>query len=883
MMVRSACSAVLVSTLMAFGGGTPAFATAIARSDSVAGPSTVTVKELDVSGVRADALADLPATAPAPDEASAADAPLATDQPTPSASASHDPAPAEATASEPTSAPTASATAPAEVPAPDVLTTQLSTNSFTVFGVTWDPGPQDVVIRYRVRESGAWSEWQAVGASDAIPDANRAEAADTTTRGGTDPIVASHADGVQIWAQAATGKVTGVKVVLIDPGTRAADAAPAAATVANTSARTTTSTGATVTSAVFRQASATIRTVASPAQPSIISRAGWGADESLRTCEPDYSTGIVSAAVHHTASANNYAPEDVPGIIRGFYAYHTRPEADGGRGWCDIGYNFLVDRFGRIFEGRAGGIASTVIGVHTGGFNSRTIGIAAIGDFSTAAVPAALTESLSQLIAWKFSIHRIMAGATVQMVSGGGESKYPLGTVVEFPTIYGHRDAGLTACPGQNLYDLLPAIRARVAELSNESVTYSPAGAVDSVAGTATGVRVAGWALDPETSAPLQVEVAVDGAVSSLTADQDRSDIGQLFPSAGSRHGFSGNISAAGGRHVVCLRAVNVGQGSSTVLGCSAVTVRNSTPIGYIDAVTATATGVVVSGWALDPDTTAPIAVHVYVDGSATAVQADGARPDVASVYGDGDQHGFSVAVPATSGAHQVCVYAIDSQGGVNPLLGCRSVAYANPTPIGSFDIAVAGSGTVFVGGWALDPDTSAPINVHVYVDNNPTVVTADGTRPDVASIYHDGDQHGFSATLTTTTGTHTVCIYGINTPAGTNTLLGCKNVTVANPTPIGSFDVAVAGSGTVFVGGWALDPDTSAPINVHVYVDNNPTVVTADGTRPDVASIYHDGDQHGFSATLTTTTGTHTVCIYGINTPAGTNTLLGCKNVTVG
>ncbi|NMM16448.1 MAG: hypothetical protein HHJ14_04690, partial [Cellulomonas sp.] len=566
-----------------------------------------------------------------------------------------------------------------------------------------------------MRESGTWSDWQAVGASDAIPDANRAEAADAATRGGTDPIVASHADGVQIWAEAATGKVTGVKVVLIDPGTRAADAAPPASTVASTSAPSTTATTAraTVTSAVFRQASATIRAVVAPAQPSIISRAGWGADESLRTCEPDYSTGIVSAAVHHTASANNYAPADVPAIIRGFYAYHTRPEADGGRGWCDIGYNFLVDRFGRNFEGRAGGITSTVIGVHTGGFNSRTIGIAAIGDFSTAAVPAAVTESLSQLIAWKFSIHHIMAGVTVQMVSGGGESKYPLGTVVEFPTIYGHRDAGFTACPGQNLYDLLPAIRARVAELSNESVTYSPAGAVDSVAGSATGIRVAGWALEPETSAPIQVEVTVDGTVSALTADQDRSDIGQLFPSAGSLHGFSGTISAAGGRHVVCLRALNVGQGASTVLGCTAVTVRNSSPVGYIDAVTATPTSILVSGWALDLDTTSPIAVHVYVDGLATAVLADGSRPDVAAAYGDGDKHGFSVAVPATAEPHRVCVYAIDSQGGVNPLVGCRTVAYDNPAPVGILDVAVAGpsSGTISVSGWAMDPDTSAPIN----------------------------------------------------------------------------------------------------------------------------------------------------------------------------
>ncbi|NMM35508.1 MAG: hypothetical protein HHJ13_16240, partial [Phycicoccus sp.] len=145
------------------------------------------------------------------------------------------------------------------------------------------------------------------------------------------------------------------------------------------------------------------------------------------------------------------------------------------------------------------------------------------------------------------------------------------------------------------------------------------------------------------------------------------------------------------------------------------------------------------------------------------------------------------------------------------------------------------------------------------------------------------GDRHGFTATLPATDGTHTVCIYGINTPTGTNPLLACKTVTVDNPTPVGILDVAVAGpsSGTISVSGWAMDPDTSAPINVHVYVDHTPTILTADGYRPDVAAVYRNGDRHGFTATLPATDGTHTVCIYGINTPTGTNPLLACKTVT--
>ncbi|MGV8910838.1 MAG: peptidoglycan recognition protein, partial [Propionicimonas sp.] len=364
-------------------------------------------------------------------------------------------------------------------PHPQVLTAQLNTKPFTVLGVTWDrtAGLGAVVIRYRVRESGKWTSWSGVTASDAAPDPGTPDAR-SGSRGATDPIVAVNANGLQIWAETSSGRLSGIKAVLIDPG-----ADPV---------------GANVTNAGFQTAAVT-----APTQPSIVSRAEWGANESLKACSPDYSNSVVSAAVHHTASTNAYAASDVAGIIRGIYSYHTRAPSAGGQGWCDIGYNFLVDSFGRIFEGRAGGITSTVVGAHTGGFNAGTIGVSAIGNYATAAAPPAMVESISRLIAWKFSVHHILAGTSVRMVSAGGESKYPAGTAVTFPTIYGHRDAGLTTCPGQHLYDLLPSIRSRVASLSNESVAVSPLGVVDAYTGTSAGVGVKGWAFDPESAASL--------------------------------------------------------------------------------------------------------------------------------------------------------------------------------------------------------------------------------------------------------------------------------------------------------------------------------------------------------------------------------------------
>ncbi|WP_456789421.1 N-acetylmuramoyl-L-alanine amidase [Cellulomonas sp. P5_C5] len=615
-MSRQLTTALLVTALL---GVSLSALPAVAATTEPEPTRAESIDELDLDGVDAAAAAELPEIAPEPAETQLG------------VSATQDLLPAD----EPMAG---------DAPAPDVLTTELDTQLFSVLGVTWDAGPQDAVIRYRVRQAGEWTAWEAVAAGDVAPDAGLADDSPTDARAAADPIVAMDADGLQLWAESETAEVTGLKAVLIDPGVQAGDDAASVAAAA----------------------------VPVPGQPAIISRAGWGADESLRACPPEYSAQMLSAAVHHTASTNSYGPDDVPALLRGFYAYHTRPEAEGGRGWCDIGYNFLVDRFGRLFEGRAGGITATVIGVHTGGFNSRTIGIAAIGDFSSVAVPDALTEALASLIAWKFSIHGISANTDVTMISGGGASKFPAGTAVTFSTIYGHRDAQLTSCPGQNLYNLLPYLRNRVAELANASVGASPRGVWDSVTTTATSLTVAGWAFDPETADPIVVEVRVDGVLSTVLADKNRPDIGALYPAVGPRHGFSLKIPHAAGTVVVCLAAANVLNGTTVSLGCRTVTIRNQAPIGSVDALVVTRTGVVVTGWVLDPDTSSSTQVHIYVDGVGTPLTADQPRPDIGAVFGKGSAHGFTFTKALAAGDHEMCAYSIDSAGGANTVLLCR-------------------------------------------------------------------------------------------------------------------------------------------------------------------------------------------------------------------
>ena len=155
---------------------------------------------------------------------------------------------------------------------------------------------------------------------------------------------------------------------------------------------------------------------ASPGQPAIISRAGWGADESLNRAPPRYADAVHMVFVHHTDTPNGYAAADVPAIIRSIYTYHVR-----SNGWNDIGYNFLVDAYGRVFEGRAGGIDRPVIGAHTMGFNTGSVGIAVIGNGALAPLTTATRDALTSLIAWRLDLAHVDPLGHATLVSGGND------------------------------------------------------------------------------------------------------------------------------------------------------------------------------------------------------------------------------------------------------------------------------------------------------------------------------------------------------------------------------------------------------------------------------------------------------------------------------
>jgi hypothetical protein len=136
--------------------------------------------------------------------------------------------------------------------------------------------------------------------------------------------------------------------------------------------------------------------------------------------------------------------------------------------------------------------------------------------------------------------------------------------------------------------------------------------------------------------------------------------------------------------------------------------------------------------------------------------------------------------VTAAPGLHQVCVFAISTSSGPHTVVTCRSVVVPDRAPIGSVDAVTVSGGTLTVSGWTLDPDTTAPTDVHVYVDGAGVAVRADLSRPDVGQAFGLGDRHGFTHSRRLGPGPHTVCVHGINTVAGPHTLLGCRTVRVA-------------------------------------------------------------------------------------------------------
>lgn len=335
---------------------------------------------------------------------------------------------------------------------------------FSSLGVTWDLTPAeagpaavpDLVIVARAHASTGWSDWTPLETEESeLTDASSR----ATQRAGTAPLWVGRSDGVEVRVDLVRGPAPqNLRLELVDPGSSDYDAQVG------------------VTPPGSAAAQATI--------PTIYSRAHWGADERRVRSAPTLMPGISAAVIHHTTDRNTYTAAQVPAIIRADYAYHL------SRGWNDIGYNFLVDRFGRIWEGRRGGITAAVQGAHAGGFNYLTFGVSVIGNYETAAPTTGVINALQRLIAWRFDLAHLDPLATVPLTAAGNPSaRWSAGTVVRLPSVMGHRDVGYTACPGARLFPFMSQIRNGAVALMGAAMV-TPGRSASAGAYGATGPRL---------------------------------------------------------------------------------------------------------------------------------------------------------------------------------------------------------------------------------------------------------------------------------------------------------------------------------------------------------------------------------------------------------
>lgn len=343
--------------------------------------------------------------------------------------------------------------------APRVLRASASGTEFSAVGVSYrrDPslGQISVAVRTRATETAPWSGWSTAGNGES-DDRNGTNAQPAEVREGPGLVWTGRARAAEVVLTSVSGRQpSDVKVDLIDPGTAASDVAAPAATVATGGDEE-----------VGQAQALAPATIGLPAPTSygngvvkIYGRAAWGANAAYLKWSPAYAAKISAVVLHHTGTSNDYQPGDVPGIIRSIYYYMAVTEKYG-----DIGYNVLIDRFGRVWEGRYGGITRAVVGAHAGGFNTGTAGIAMIGDQTKLAVTDAQKEAVARYAAFKLGLARTDPTGTVSL-TGGPSTKYKTKVALKLPAIYPHQNTSLTACPGSYGLAILPWVRTRAKAL----------------------------------------------------------------------------------------------------------------------------------------------------------------------------------------------------------------------------------------------------------------------------------------------------------------------------------------------------------------------------------------------------------------------------------
>lgn len=409
----------------------------------------------------------------------------------------------------------------------------------------------------------------------------------------------------------------------------------------------------------------------------------------------------------------------------------------------------------------------------------------------------------------------------------------------------------------------------------------SPLGVVDHFYSRPGGLRAIGWDFDPNAkTTALVTTAAVDyHRVVATTADLPRPDVAAIHPMAGPDHGFSFFVPVPEGKHVVCIRAKNLGTGSDYRMDCTTRTFDYG-PYGSVDKVATIPGHVTVRGWAIDADSRqSPVTIIVKIDGvAAPALTANLWRKDVASAHPSaGGHHGFATTLPITQGDHTVCVIAKNIGEGSNNSFGCTKITL-NDSPTGALESAVKSAGELKVVGWVFDRDApKTSLTVTVKIDGTAHSLLANVARTDIAKWHPAaGAYHGYAASYTLPEGHHKVCVIARNIGYGSNTTFACRTVVLIF-TPSAAITSLTATSTGGTVRGWAADPDTTSPISVAIS-SNGHLVKTV---KANGSGRRHDG--YVFRLTMVLKSGTNKICAVGLNTLYGThNSAPACKTITL-
>ncbi|MFD0550847.1 FG-GAP-like repeat-containing protein [Streptomyces rectiviolaceus] len=440
-----------------------------------------------------------------------------------------------------------------------------STKQFSLLGVSWTGVTKELEGKAQVRtrsiESDKWTGWQDLDLELHLP-----EKAEAGMRAASEPLWVGPSDGVEVRVVAADGTSsaalpTGLEVNLVDPGVTSKEAANPALdgsamapvafaadeTPVPTEAPSETPTSPEPTASDPGTEPPTSPDPTSPAptgspspdpeptvppappstvtKPPMISRAAWGADESQVEDPPEYVDKVKAVFVHHTVGTNDYSCAQSPALVRGIMTYHVETE-----GWNDLGYNFLVDKCGQVFEGRGGGTDLPVRGAHTYGFNGESAGIAVLGDFEGNESPAsgetykkagkptrAALESVSRVAAWKLGQYGGDPLGKVTLTAADDTGVWKKGDTPSLNTISGHRDGFATACPGKNLYSKLGEIRRYAASPARNSAIPTADFDRDGITDLVAGTPKASGGVGTLTIVPGGLDGPVAGAKKTLT------------------------------------------------------------------------------------------------------------------------------------------------------------------------------------------------------------------------------------------------------------------------------------------------------------------------------------------------------------------------------